>query len=140
MAKTYINGQAFSGVQMEAMFANQTFPFAELLSVDWDKERVKENNYGNGSEPTSFSIGQANYTASIEITMDDLVKLRKEAPEGDITLLPPADFIIMYANGVKTTSITLENAQFKKDMGSHKRDDMRHTSTLDLLISGVKHK
>lgn len=134
----YVNGVAYSASQVQVILSNT--PIAGVKSLSWEVKRDIKNNYGLGSEPTSFGYGQNTYSASIELDLDTYTALTASAPKGDITLLAP--FIITYLFqpdplNVKTKTTILKNVVFTNRGYDVNAGDTIIYKKFDLNYAGV---
>jgi alanine racemase len=117
-------------------------PVAGITAISYKKSKVKENVYGAGSKPVSRGYGNETYEGSITFLMTELQALRKAAPDGDITKIPPFAIPVAFLpeNSVNVVLHTLRNVEFMEDSVSSKQGDTKIEVEIPLIISDVKFK
>ena len=93
-------------------------------SIEWKKTSKKEHIYGVGRDPRGVGRGNNEYSGSIEILWDELVKIIDNAPAGSITDIPPFSITVFFdatttspARKVVLTGVEFLESPFKSSQG-----------------------
>lgn len=140
MAAALINGKSYGWNNVVIRLSNGSLPLVGVKSISYTKSREKENLYGAGSDVTARGYGNYTYEASITITMEELVKIQKSAPSGDILELPMFEIIVTYIHPErgKIVNDIIQNAEFVSVPKNLNQNDKEFPVELELIISGIK--
>lgn len=108
-----INEQAFSFVD-----ARVTIGGLELYSVTnivAKETQEKMNNYGNQPQPQSRGRGKKEYECSFDLSLKDVLKLKRLIPSGKLTDMPATTCIIFLDNGFNQYEVVLPAFEFMED-------------------------
>lgn len=113
MGQANINGNSFSFVDAKVtIFGIELFSVSQITATG---SQDKVNNYGNQPEPQSRGRGKIEYEASFDCSYKEMRKLKKLAPGGKLTKLPPTSCVIFLDNGTDKQEIVLPTFEFKDD-------------------------
>lgn len=131
MASTpLINGRAYDYTQITFSILGQ--PLAGVSSINYTQTQEKTNNYGTGNMPVSRGHGAIESECSIELSMNDVEKLRNASPDKSLLSLGAFDILVVYINGVTTVKHVIKNCEFTDDgtETSQGDTDIKRTFTL----------
>ena len=131
-----INGRAFDFAQIIVNING--VPIPSVSSVTYTEEQTKENNFGAGKRPISRGHGTINASASIEMSMNDVERLRDEAPNGSLLALPAFDILVVFGNPQQPTKHRLKNCEFLSDGVETSLDDTDVKRSFDLVVSDIQ--
>ncbi len=108
-------------------------------SVEWKKSQKKEHIFGKGRDNRGVGRGNIEYTGSIEILYDELIKIIDNAPNGNITDIPPFSFTVWF--GATTLQpvrrVILANCEFMESPFKASQGETSIKMTLPLLIGSI---
>lgn len=131
-----INGQAYDFAQVVVNIAG--VPIPSVSSISYSEEQEKVNNYGAGKRPVSRGHGTIKASASFDISMNDVEKLRAESPNGSLLALPAFDIVVVFGNPQNPTKHRLKNCEFLSDGVEGSVDDADLVRSFDLLPSDIE--
>ena len=113
MAQANINGQAFSFVDIRlTIMAQELFSCKNVVAKETQE---KTNNPGNQPQPVSRGRGKKEYEASFDLSLKDVLKLKRLVLSGKLTDLPIGECLIFLDNGVEQYEILLPFFEFTED-------------------------
>ncbi len=130
-----INGQSYSYVDITVSILG--VPLYGISSVNYTETQEKPNNYGTGNRPVSRGRGAIETTASFEISMNDVERVRDVAPNRSLLKVPAFDVLIIFVNGTTVHKHVLKNCEFTSDGTETSQGDADIKRTFDLSISHV---
>lgn len=117
-----------------------TLPLIGIKAINYELKQKKELNYGNGVFPISESQGNYEYTAEIEIYLDEWNKIINAAPNFDPMQIPRSDFQIVYGGDRVTKKVDiLQSVSFTNEHVQVKQNDGSIIVKLTLSVAGIKH-
>lgn len=132
-----INGTAYSWGDVVCTIAG--VPVNGITSIDYDDEQEIVNNYGAGRFPVSRAKGKVTASARITLTMEEVVALQAQAPNGRLQDIEPFDIGVSYLpDGGKIVTDKIRNCQFKKNSRSVKEGDTQIASEFELIVSHIE--
>lgn len=138
-----INGKSydFSQIIVNVM----SVPLTGVLAINYEEEQEKTNNRGTGKRPNSRGHGGINSSASIELSMNEIEKLRDASvaagdPKGSLLSLEAFDITVNFNNSQRPITHKLKDCEFTKDGGGGALDDTEISMSLDLIISEVHYR
>ena len=132
-----VNGRAHDWASITIQYANVMV--AGITAINYGETRDKNDNYGLGSRPVSRGYGQVKATASITILAEEVAALERIALNGDITLLPPTDVIVLFIpiGSTQVKKHVLHNFEFKANSRDAKAGDMGIEVQIDAIVSHI---
>lgn len=113
-------------------------PLTGIVSIDYDMEQQKDDNYGAGVDPVSRGYGQNKYTASMEVYLDEWKAFIAAAPQRNPLLIPPFDIPVTFqGDGVLTERDVLRACEFKNNPMNAKAGDTKIIVKINLAIAGI---
>lgn len=111
-------------------------PFLEIQEITYNRERKKEDHYGAGDKVVSRGYGNVMDTnLTLKMSQDELNRIAKTAPNGDITLIPP--FVIkVVVKGAGGWTDTLTNVEFSENGAEWKQGDTKGFKTIKGIFAG----
>jgi len=131
-----INGEAYTFAQLQLLVGG--VPVFEVLSLDYSEEQTKENNFGAGVRPTSRGRAEINASGSIELSQNDVEKLRLKSPDGSLNRLQPFTVIAKFDNGQQLVVDKLKNCEFTNDGVETAQGDTQNSRSFDLIMSHIE--
>lgn len=138
MSQPLVNGIAYSYVDIT--FVALSVPLPSVSSINYTAEQAKENHYGTGNEPVSRGKGAKEYTASFDISMNDIEALRDAAPNGDLLNIPPFDIVVVFGNPQKPVTHVIKNFEFSNDGVESSQGDTDIKRTFTGTPSHIKYR
>lgn len=134
-----INGVNYSWSNVT--WAWYTLPLIGIKSITYEAKQKKELNYGIGVEPVSEGVGNKEYSASIEIYLDEWNKIIQAAPNKDPMLIPRSDMQVIFGGSRVVAKVdVLQQVSFMNDPVTVKQGDGSIIVKLDLSVAGILHK
>ncbi len=136
-----INGKAYSFSKIAIVLGG--VQLMTLSSIDYEVTQEKTNEYGNSPYPVLRGEGAKEFTASVELSFNEIQQLRKLSkelnPDGDGSLvdLPPFDILVMYDNGQELVRHKLLYCEFTKDGVSGSQGDTNLKYSLELAVGNI---
>lgn len=133
------------------MFANKSWaditilfggiPLVEAQEIGYERKRKIQDHKGYGDKVVSRGYGDVDDIGhGIKMSFDELKRIEAGAPNGDITLLPPAVVSVVWKptaqNPIAYTD-TLTNFQFTSNGRDLKQGDTKHFKMLDFVFAGL---
>jgi len=102
---------------------------------------VKENVYALGSKDPVGRVNGRNELTPVTITMlkSEVGRLQNQAPDRDITKIPPADIVVTYISQSRAVTDTLKFFAFTSNVSTSNIDDAMTTVELEGICSKVRH-
>lgn len=139
MAAPLINGVNYSWSNIT--WSWYTLPLVGIRSISYEAKQKKELNYGQGVYPISESVGNYEYTAEIEIYLDEWNKIQNAAPGGDPLQIPRSDMLINFGGSrVAAKTDILQMVSFTNDPVVVKQGDTMIAVKLTLSVAGILHE
>lgn len=113
MSVPLINGKAYDYTQITVSILGS--PLAGVSTINYTETQDKTNNYGTGNRPVSRGHGAIMCEASMEISMNDVERLRDASTDRSLLSLPAFDILILFINGVTTHKHVIKNCEFTSD-------------------------
>ena len=111
-----------------------------VTALKYKSKQEKTNNYGLGIEPISRGYGRKEYESSVTLYIDELKKLRKVAPGGDIMQIPASDMQCLWAGSrVLPTKDVLKAFEFLEDGTEASEGDTKLLVEIPLIIGGIEY-
>ena len=132
---TLVNGQAYDYVSIEVLIAG--VPMPSVKSINYQVNQEKTNNYGTNAKPVSRGRGAKEFTASLDISMNDVEALRSAAPNGQLVDIPPFDIIVAFGNIQNPVVHRLKMCEFVNDGVEGSQGDTDLTRTFDLMPADI---
>ena len=121
-------------------FVWYTLPVRGIVSINYEAKQKTELNYGSGVYPISEALGNYEYTASVEIYLDEWNKIIQSSPFLDPLQIPRADMQVAYGGSRVNSKIdVLQMVKFTNDPVTVKQNDTKIIVKLDLSIAGIQH-
>ena len=136
MAVPLINGKAYDYTQITISILGS--PLAGVSSVNYTETQEKMNNYGTGNRPVSRGQGAIECTCSLEISMNDVERLRNASINRSLLSLPAFDILIIFINGVTTHKHVVKNCEFSDDGTETSQGDTDIKRTFNLTPSHIE--
>ena len=133
-----INGRAYDFTQIIVNVMG--VPIPSVTKIDYKEEQEKTNNFGGGNRPVSRGHGTIQPTASIEMSMTDIEKIRDIAPNGSLLSVPAFDIVVVFGNPQSPKKHTLKNVEFTVDGFEGSMDDTDFTMSFDLVLSHILYR
>ena len=134
MAVELINGNSYTWQAVVVNILGQ--PLFSIKSINYEVSQEKTNNYGAGNLPVSRGRGAKEFSASMELAMDELVPLRN-AVGGSLVDIPAFDITITYVNGAKTVTDVLKACEFVNDGIDASQGDGELVRSFDLMPANI---
>lgn len=137
MAQTIVNGISWENVNINMLGST----IAGVTRIDYKRTANHKTNYGAGSEPYSYGYGQYTYSASIEMYMEEWMKISLAANGNPLSLQPfkisitisPTDDSLVFPY-----TDELFNVKFLEDGMSTTSGDTHMLINIPLMISGIQ--
>lgn len=146
MAKTLINGQAYSFVDTTVDFGglsvNSSFNGLPIKSISYNVSQQKTMNFENSKYATSLSYGKMTYAGSLTLTLDTAELFRDSifklgVRERSIVACPASNLTIKFGNRGKVNATKLFNVVFLTENLSASEGDDTMQVTCDFICSFV---
>jgi len=132
-----INGKTYSWGDISVVLFGRKI--VGIVSVKYETEQDKENNYGAGNNPVNRGYGNKKATARITLYSEEVTALELAAANGDLLDIPPFDIIVSFMNdGQPMTTHVIKNAEFLKDGRDAKQNDQKIEIELPLICSHIQ--
>jgi hypothetical protein len=115
-------------------------PIVGITSINYDEMQVKEDNWGQGSNPVSRGYGNKQATASLTIYASEVEALQDRAPNGNLMDYGVFDIVIKYLVGTTIKTHVLHNAEFTKNARNTNQGDTKIEVELPLIVSHITWK
>jgi hypothetical protein len=135
MAQVLVNGKSFSAADIIVIVGGIDIASVSALSIVETAD--KQNNYGFSTQPTSRGTGYTQYTCSVDISYNDIQKLRNISATRRLMDIPLFDVLAIMANGEQVARIRARNAEFMEDGIDVAGGDTDVKRTYPLIIAGV---
>lgn len=112
----------------------------EIKEISYTKSVEKQNNMGRGQKPTSRSRGNESYELTLNMSMNEVMKIRNGLGNGqDETDLAPLDIPIVYTrdDGVVVRDV-LKDVEFTQAVGGASQGDLEVTHELSGICSDIE--
>jgi len=114
-------------------------PVIGITEIDYDREQVKEENYGHGIDPISRGYGNIKNKASITLYQDEWKRIIASSPNRDPLQIPPFDITVVYGGSrVSADRDILRSVEFKNDPFSAKQGDTKLMVKLELAVGSIE--
>lgn len=139
MAAPLINGVNYSWSNITWVW--YTLPLVGIRSITYEAKQKKELNYGQGVYPISEAVGNYEFTAEVEIYLDEWNKIIAAAPNNDPMQIPRSDFQVNYGGSrVAAKTDILQMVAFTNDPVVVKQGDTMVAVKLTLSVAGIVHE
>ena len=136
MAIPLINGKSYDWAQIIVTVAGS--PKAECRAISYKATQEKQNNYGQGANPTSRGRGRKTYEGSLTLSLVDLEALRDVSPNRDILDLPMFTITVTWAGAdLIPLNHVLKNVDFTEDDITAAEGDMGLSVEIPFIFSHV---
>jgi len=130
-----INNKKYSWSDIHAVVLNRLI--LGITAINYSSKREYELAMGQGDVAQGYTKGSYKPTAKVKLQMDEMQALRRIAPGGDITNLPPVTWTITYVDddNIPVThefTATFTNDEGGGDNGSNKALE----SDIELFVIG----
>ena len=138
-----INGRSYSYSNIGIVIGGVQVITASAINYEVSQE--KTNEYGLGPEPVLRGEGVKEYSASIELSFNEIQLLREKAKvlnplsDGSLVDLPPFTIVVLYNNGEKIVRHKLLGCEFTKDGVSGSQGDTNLKYSLDLIVAKIEY-
>lgn len=114
-------------------------PVTGITAISYGEEQEVANHYGAGRYPVGRSKGRITPTASITLSMEEVVALQSQAPGGRLQDIAPFDIGVSYLpeSGVITHD-NIRNCQFAVNKREWAEGDTREEVELTLIPSHIE--
>lgn len=108
-------------------------------SIEWKKTQKKEHVYGVGREPRGTGYGNKEYTGTIEILYDELIKIINSVDTSDITDVPPFTMTVWFQPTTQQPlrKVKLINVEFMESPFKSSQGETSIKLSLPLLIGQI---
>jgi hypothetical protein len=130
-----INGRTYDYVSITLSILG--VPLEAVKAINYGVEQPKENQYGTGPEPVSRGKGAKTYTASLEIPMEEVEKIRAASTTGSLVDLDMFDVVVFFGVQGKFKTHTIKNCEFSVDGVEASQGDTQISKTFDLTPSHI---
>lgn len=108
-----------------------------VSEINYESEQEHQLNYTLKDEPTSWSKGKRNYSASISLMMEDVLPLEEQG-NGDLMSIKPFTINVTYVNEYNKLVNDTITAKFQKQ-GREVSGDMGLKKQYDLFVLGIEY-
>lgn len=109
-----------------------------ITKISYKQSRVKENNYGAGSNVIGRGTGRVEAEGSLTIYAEEYYRLQDLAPEGDITQITAFDIPITFFNSsLQELTHVLRNVEFKEMGVEVSEGDTKILMEIPLILSHI---
>lgn len=137
MSVPLINGKAYDYTQISVSILGS--PLAGVSSINYTETQDKTNNYGTGNRPVSRGQGAINCEASLEISMNDIERLRDASSDRSLLSLPAFDILVVFAPlGGTVRKHVIKNCEFSSDGVETSQGDTDIKRTFNLTPSHIQ--
>lgn len=133
-----INGRAYDFAQILINILG--VPLVGVQSIEYKEEQEKANNFGAGKFAVSRGHGTVNADATLELSMNDVERLRDAIPGGRLLDIPAFPITVTFLNAGKTVTHTLHNCEFKDDGVTGSVDDTDLVRSFALVVSHITYR
>ena len=134
-----INGVNYSWLNSAIILFN--VPLVGITKISIKEKQVKDNNYGQGSQPTSRGYGNVEYEASISIYADELFKWINATSDGKILNIPYFDFpMVLSGTRVLPQKVIVRAAEFLESPFEVSQGDSKVIIDIPMVIAGIDWK
>lgn len=138
MTTPLINGVNFAWSNLTWMW--YALPLVGIKSISYEAKQKTELNYGQGVYPISESVGNYEYSAEIEVYLDEWNKIINASPNFDPLQIPRSDFQVVYGGSrVLAKTDILKAVKFTNDPVMVKQNDGSIIVKLTLSVAGIDH-
>jgi hypothetical protein len=131
-----INGKNYDWGSVSFIIFN--VPIVGITEIEYSRKQKKELNYGAGTEPTGYGLGNKEYSGSISIYADVLKDFISTVPDRSILSIPPSSATVIFSgDGVQFTTDKLKNIMFTEDPFSVKQNDTAIIIKLPFIFAGL---
>lgn len=132
-----INGEDYVFSQIELYIAGRKIE--GCTAIDFSKKQEKVNNYGMGTRAISRGRGKVECEASLTLTMNEVVAIRKNAPSKDLLRIPSFNVTVCWSeDGVQIQTAVLENCEFTEDKTATISGDTITEIELPLIVADIR--
>lgn len=137
MGLPLINGIAYSWADIVCTI-NGT-PVTGITAIKYSDSQEVVNHYGAGRYPIARSKGKVESTASITLTMDEIVAIQTQSTTGRLQDLGFFDVGVSYVpeSGVIVHD-NIRNCQFKANSRDWTKDSTQQEVALELIVSHIE--
>lgn len=134
-----VNGRAYDWGILSVRCSLLPTPFYGIKKVEYDEKQTITGNYGRGNKMTSKGYGNVEPTASISLTMEEIMRLVRISPSGKLRDLPTCDIVIsfLHADPALTTHTILAGVDFTNQPMSLNQNDPEFVSDLELHVADI---
>ncbi len=132
-----INGHSYEWADIQISIAGST-PIMGITEINYGYTRKVTNVYGAGSEPVSRGYGAKEYTASINIKLEEVQTLVNIAPFKDLSQIPTFQIFVAWLDTENALiKDTLMNCKFMNNEIKTKAGDTSTDVTLNICYAGL---
>lgn len=135
MSVPLINGKAYDYTNITVSFLGS--PLASVSQLNYTETQAKTNNYGTGNRPVSRGQGAIEVSCSMQISMNDIERLRDASPDGSLLGLPAFDIIVLHGTGTMLKKHIIKNCEFSDDGVESSQGDTDIKRTFNLTPSHI---
>ena len=136
MAKVMIDGIQYGWGNITVILFGS--PVIGITKVEYKTTQKKENIYGFGRDVIGRGYGNFEYTGSIEIYLEEWIKIINASPTGDALQIPPFNMTVLYSGvGVVPSKDKLYNCEFLESPLTSSQGDTSIKITIPIIFSGI---
>ena len=108
-------------------------------SIEWKKTQKKEHIHGVGRDPRGVGRGNNEYSGTIEILYDELIKIIDNAPNGSITDIEPFSMYVYFESSTLSgpRKVILSNVEFLESPFKSSQGETSIKISLPILLSQI---
>jgi hypothetical protein len=140
MVTPLINGILYSWANVTLQIFGA--PLVGATKISYKTAQKKENQYGLGVDPIGRGYGNKEYTASVDMYLDDLKRIIQAAANRDILAIPPFDIQVTWAspsNRIQTLTDILRSCEFLENPVETSQGDTKSIVTLPLIVGRIEY-
>lgn len=137
MAKIIAEGAVYNwGNVTLSLFGS---PVIGISKIEYKTMQKKENIYGLGRDVIGRGYGNIEYSGSIEILLEEWIKIINASPNGDPLQIAPFNITVLYNGvGVLPKKDILYNCEFLESPLSTNQGDTSIKVTIPILMTGIE--
>lgn len=137
MAGFKFNGQLYGWSVLSVTIAG--LPISGITAIDCSVKSDLENMYGAGNEPFGRGIGRTSYEGKVTLYMEEVAKLVKASPNGQLHQLGMFDIKMFLGDNAANVKIkqTMKYAQFKEYNFTLKEGDKGTLIEIPIVYAGL---
>lgn len=136
MAKIMVDGIQYGWGNITVILFGS--PVVGITKVEYKTTQKKENVYGFGRDVIGRGYGNFEYTGSIEIYLEEWVKIIKASATGDVLQIPPFSMSVVYGGvGVVPIKDILYNVEFLESPLTSSQGDTSIKVSIPIIFSGI---